>query len=109
SGERGRRHHERLGRVADEALVQSRGVWRPAVAPVTPVGEVAGPAVALADPAGAPDPGGISTVLVGPEGGWSPEERAGRDLVRLPGSVLRCETAAVAAGVLLAQARAAGR
>ena len=46
-------------------------------------------------------------VAIGPEGGWSPEEvqLAGSGLVRLPGRVLRAETAAVVAGSQLVQAR----
>jgi 16S rRNA U1498 N3-methylase RsmE len=46
-------------------------------------------------------------LLVGPEGGWAPEERAlGAPLVGLGEHVLRAETAAVTAGVLLAALRA---
>jgi 16S rRNA (uracil1498-N3)-methyltransferase len=47
-------------------------------------------------------------VLVGPEGGWSATERAaaGR-LVRLGPTILRAETAALAAGVLLSALREA--
>lgn len=48
------------------------------------------------------------TVLVGPEGGWSDGESdaAGGRRVSLGASVLRTETAAVAAGVLLTALRA---
>lgn len=47
-------------------------------------------------------------VLVGPEGGWEEAEReeAGGVLVGLGPSVLRTETAAVVAGVLLCALRA---
>jgi RsmE family RNA methyltransferase len=45
-------------------------------------------------------------VLIGPEGGWSESERArGLVAVGLGTTVLRAETAAVAAGVLLTVAR----
>jgi RsmE family RNA methyltransferase len=46
-------------------------------------------------------------VLVGPEGGWSPqEEESARARVDLGPSVLRTESAAVAAGVFLVGLRA---
>ncbi len=46
------------------------------------------------------------TVLVGPEGGWSDDERAcGLPTVGLGPHVLRTETAAVAAGALLVALR----
>jgi 16S rRNA (uracil1498-N3)-methyltransferase len=47
------------------------------------------------------------TVLVGPEGGWSDEELAAVPVkVGLGPHVLRAETAAMAAGVLLSAMRA---
>ena len=100
------RNLERLRRVAIEAAMQSRQRGLPTVEPVATFAEVAsGEGVGLADAgpaAGAPSLS-IPTVLVGPEGGWSDEERAavGGRFVRLGASVLRAETAAVAAGVLL--------
>jgi 16S rRNA (uracil1498-N3)-methyltransferase len=63
--------------------------------------------LALAEPGG-PSPGPDTVaVAVGPEGGWSPAELeavAGR--VGLGPHVLRAETAAVVAGVLLVDRRA---
>lgn len=104
------RNLERWRRVAVEAAMQSRRVWLPEVEPVRPFRSVvdsdAG-GVWLADAAGVEGPtladGAQVTVLVGPEGGWSHGERAaGADrFVRFGGSVLRAETAAIAAGVLL--------
>ena len=100
------RNLERLRRVAVEAAMQSRQRWLPVVEPVRSFAEVAaGDRVALADgdPSASPPTLAWPTVLVGPEGGWSEEERAsgsGR-FVRFGSSVLRAETAAVAAGVLL--------
>lgn len=68
-------------------------------------GEVAG--VAIAVPGGAPLSLATPTVLVGPEGGWSDEELAAVPAkVGLGPHVLRAETAAMAAGVLLAAMRA---
>ena len=105
------RNLERLRRVAREAAMQSRRRWLPEVAEVRPFAAVAaGASVALAD--GAEDAAPLdlarwTTVLVGPEGGWSDAERAagvGRR-VRFGPTVLRAETAAVAAGVLLSALR----
>ena len=100
------RNLERLRRVSVEAAMQSRQRWLPTVEPVRAFGDAAtGDGVALADGDPAAEAPSLArpTVLVGPEGGWSDEERAaaaGR-LVRLGPSVLRAETAAIAAGVLL--------
>jgi 16S rRNA (uracil1498-N3)-methyltransferase len=102
------RNLERLRAVAREAAMQSRRVRLPDVEPLGAfVDAVAGPGVALADPDGdGPDPAVTPVVLVGPEGGWSPTERAGAErFVRLGPTILRAETAAVAAGVLLSALR----
>lgn len=106
---------DRFEKVAREAAMQSRQVFRPVVSRVTPdletllgVPEIArqGGAVALTDPQGDANLEGISTLVVGPEGGFSDRELAAIDRwVRLPGGILRSETAAIAAGVLLARAR----
>ena len=101
-------HLERLRKVARQALMQSRGLWMPEVDGVVEVASlVHGEGAALADPAGCSISAGVRTVLVGPEGGWSDRELSlGRDrLVGLGGGVLRTETAAVAAGVLLTALR----
>ncbi len=64
------------------------------------------PGAALADPGGRPPTGEDTTILCGPEGGWSDAERAeDRDRVGLGPAVLRAETAAVAAGALLGALR----
>ncbi|HAQ22744.1 MAG TPA: hypothetical protein DCR10_04265, partial [Acidimicrobiaceae bacterium] len=67
------------------------------------------PAVALAEPGGeplgAPGAGPVDVVLVGPEGGWTDDELAGRRTVGLGSTVLRAETAAIAAGTLLVALR----
>lgn len=104
-------HHRRHVRIAREAAMQSRRVRLPRVSPTRSLHEVLDryPGAILADPDGSPMPicrGSIDEamplVVVGPEGGFSPEERSGRGTVRLPGGILRTETAAIAAGVLLA-------
>ena len=43
--------------------------------------------------------------MIGPEGGWTPEELDGKECFSLGGSVLRSETAAISAGVLLTSLR----
>lgn len=105
------RNVERLRRVAREAAMQSRRRWLPEVVPVqsfAAVSEAAGAALADGDPAAeSPDPARWSTVLIGPEGGWSDAERAtaaGR-FVRFGPNVLRAETAAVVAGAVLVALR----
>lgn len=104
-------HIQRLRKVARQAVMQSRRMWLPEVDGVvglkdllTDVGPPDG--VAVTDPAGGPVPAGVSTLLVGPEGGWSDSELLGRTLVGLGGGVLRTETAAIAAAALLTSIRA---
>ena len=101
---------ERFRRVAREAAMQSRRVYLPEVLAVGEPADVAdGPAVAVAEPGGeplgAPGAGPVDVVLVGPEGGWTDDELAGRRTVGLGSTVLRAETAAIAAGTLLVALR----
>jgi 16S rRNA (uracil1498-N3)-methyltransferase len=100
--------HRRLVRVAREAAMQSRQAWLPAVEPVTDFATlVAQPGVALAERGGEPPGLRHSLVLVGPEGGWAPEELAAEGpRVALATGVLRAETAAITAGVVLVALRA---
>jgi len=96
-------HVERLRRIARQAAMQSRRTWLPAVHDLQSFAEVAAtPGAALAEPDGAPPSLERPVVLVGPEGGWSEEEAAAAlPRVGLGPTVLRAETAAVAAGALL--------
>lgn len=106
-GERARRHTDRLRRVSREAAMQARRAWLPEVDDVRPFAEVAAwPGATLADSDGAPVSLDRPVVLVGPEGGWAPEERAaGLPSVTLGPHVLRAETAAIVAGALLCARR----
>ena len=108
-GERRARAVQRLRRVAREAGAQSRRVWLPEVVAVADLDELAGRLapvpVALAQLGGDPPSIGHPAVAVGPEGGWDPSELAGRPLMGLGPTVLRAETAAVAAGLLLCALR----
>ncbi|MFZ4717806.1 MAG: RsmE family RNA methyltransferase [Ilumatobacteraceae bacterium] len=103
-GERGVKPMARLQRVAREAAVQSRRVWLPVVRGPVPFEQAAAlPGAALAEPGGEAG-GGHRTVLIGPEGGFSPDELAvALPRIALVDTVLRVETAAVAAacGMLL--------
>lgn len=119
--ERAAKQLERLRRVAREACAQSRRLWLPEVliaggleqlvaeGNVDSDGIVAEATVA-ADAGGRPLRSTDRTVLVGPEGGWDDGELlvAGRELDRvgLGEHVLRAETAAITAGVLLTTLRA---
>lgn len=100
--------HARLERVAREAVMQSRRLWLPEICPVAAFADVAAEAGACrADRGGGPPSLALPLILTGPEGGWDPIERAcGLPVVGLGPGVLRAETAAIAAGVLLAALRA---
>jgi 16S rRNA (uracil1498-N3)-methyltransferase len=110
-GDRADRAVAKLRRVAREASAQCRRVWLPAVTEVRTLAELAQPTgdgvMALAQLGGEPPAPGTTLLAVGPEGGWSPEELAlGLPAVGLGPFVLRSETAAMAAGSILAALRA---
>ena len=87
--------------------MQSRRAWLPEVTDVTELADVASlPGAALAEPGGAPPSLDRPVVLVGPEGGWAPEEVGlGLPTVDLGPTVLRAETAAVAVAAVLGALR----
>lgn len=94
---------QRLARVVRAASMQSRRVYMPVVeGPLALDDMLSGEGVALAEPDGAGLWDDVTTVVVGPEGGFSPGEmaRASRR-VSLGQSILRAETAAVVAGARL--------
>ncbi len=98
----------RLNRVAREAAMQSRRSWLPEVATLASFAEVASlPGAARAERGGRPPTLANPTILIGPEGGWADVERTGHvPEVALGPTVLRAETAAIAAGAVLAGLRA---
>ncbi len=101
---------ERLRAVARAAAVQSHRPHLPEVADITEPAALVrdhGPGLALAARDGVRLTADVVTLLVGPEGGWDEAERSlGAPLVGLGANVLRAETAAIAAGVLLLAHRA---
>lgn len=107
-GPRAARQGERLMMAARQAAMQSRRCWLPEVVSLAQVSDVCSlPGAAMADQGGSPPTLAHPVVLVGPEGGWSPAERdRGHLRVGLGEHVLRAETAAIAAGVVLAALRA---
>ena len=105
---RAERHVERWRMIARQAAMQCRRTTLPEVAPVASFRSVAAlPRAALADASGTPPTLDRPVVLIGPEGGWTPEERGeGLPVVRLAAHILRAETAAITAGAVLAGLRA---
>lgn len=102
-GDRLDRQLARWRRISREAAMQSRRVRLPELDGPVAVADLAGsPGVAMAERSGATPTLQHPTVLVGPEGGWSEAERA-LDCPRVcvGTHVLRVETAALAAAVLL--------
>ena len=98
-------HVARWRRVAREAAMQSRRTRLPVVSGVVAFGDLVGP-IGSAGALAAPGGGFLSldrpVLLIGPEGGWDPEEMAcGLPAVGLGPTVLRAETAALAGAVVL--------
>jgi 16S rRNA (uracil1498-N3)-methyltransferase len=109
-GDRAAKSLERLGRVASEAAAQSRRLWMPELTGPCTLAELAqatAPGHLHQAELGGPPPNGSETaVAVGPEGGWDDGERGlGLPTLGLGPAVLRSETAAVAAAILLCALR----
>ena len=99
------RQHERLVRVSREASMQSRRSWLPEVRTVATFAEVASiDGAVIADRDGARIEASHQVVLIGPEGGWSSDERT-LPAVGLGVNVLRAETAAITAAALMIDRR----
>lgn len=103
------RQRERLQRVVRDAASQSRQCWLPILEGPRQLAEVlAEPGAMLADPDGVPMAGELPSgpVVIGPEGGLDATEhgiadRFGVPRVSLGRGILRVETAAVVAAVLV--------
>jgi len=105
-GERVPGNLDRVGRIAAESLKQCQRPRLPVIGPVVGLEDLAAePGVlVICDPYGAPAAPGTATattLLIGPEGGFTAEELALLPVrtkrVRLAASILRIETAALAA------------
>jgi 16S rRNA (uracil1498-N3)-methyltransferase len=104
--DRAARQLVRLERVAREASMQSRRCVLPRLEVGVAFDEVAdAPTAVLADRGGRRLTPDDHVVLIGPEGGWEPAEREGRPCVGLGPTILRAETAAIAAGARLTALR----
>jgi len=114
-------HLEKLRRRALEAIKQCGAAWAPRVDPGTGVAELLARIGSgehwLADATGQPPPAVLKaepvTVIIGPEGGFSPAERSslierGYRPTSFGQHTLRFETAALAAAVAVATARQRG-
>ncbi len=109
---------DRLDRVALESMKQCARAWTLDILPPTEFqGALQSPGgpVVVADAGGAdyrPSGAGMITLLIGPEGGWAPDEldaarRAGAVLARFGAYTMRTEVAAVvaSAGILSVEPR----
>ena len=96
----------RLTRVARESGMQSRRVRLPVVESMVSAEVAVGrTGVAMAAPGGETLDADVGLLLVGPEGGWTDAELGDRRRVGLGPTVLRAETAAIAAGTLMVALR----
>ena len=97
---------ERLARVVRESGMQSRRVRLPVLESPQRVSVAAqGPGVAMAEPGGSGLDGDVGLLLIGPEEGWTAAELGDRRRVGLGSTVLRSDTAAIAAGALMVALR----
>ena len=96
----------RWERIIREAAMQSHQVRLPMVEAVLPALDwLARPDVSIAHFDGVPLTSEHTSIAIGPEGGWSESEvAAASGQVTLGSTVLRAETAAIAAGTLLTAA-----
>jgi 16S rRNA (uracil1498-N3)-methyltransferase len=102
------RNVRRLRTVARAAAMQARRPFLPTVADVVAFADFAAgePALKLAHPDGVVLDAEVTTIAVGPEGGWSEDElQLVPRHVDLGPTTLRAETAALAAGVLMTALR----
>ena len=87
---------DRYSRIARAAAMQSRRVFLPTVSGPTPLSSFASEGVAVAEPGGTAEWGDITTVIIGPEGGFTASEMAGiSSAIHLGPTILRAETAAI--------------
>jgi len=103
---RAQRNLDRLRRVAREAAMQSRRFTLPDLTDVASMASVGAQGFVRADRGGTPLSLACPSIAIGPEGGWSDDERiAMPDSIGLSDTVLRAETAAIAAAAVLVALR----
>lgn len=87
---------DRYTRIVRAAAMQSRRVFLPTVSGPVSLANVTGQGVAFAEPGGSASADAVTTLVIGPEGGFSPAEVAiAPALADLGPSILRAETAAI--------------
>ena len=98
---------QRFTRISKSALEQSKGVWLPGLSFKNTFSEIVNiPDIHLADIEGDPIGENHRCLAIGPEGGWSEAEYDfALPKVSINRQVLRSETAAVAAGAVMASLR----
>ena len=86
--------------------MQSRRTWLPSIRSITALADVlAMPGCAIAEPGGVEISREHHIVVIGPEGGFAPDELTTQvPTVSLGESILRAETAAIVAGALMMRA-----
>ncbi len=99
-------NYPRLQKIIEEAASQARRLRMPLLhellTPQAAYEEMSRLGrVAMAEPGGKTFAGDLSCVMIGPEGGWTPEELLIADGLELSSGILRVETAATVAGYLL--------
>lgn len=98
--------HRRWTAVARAAVEQAKRCWLPQLDPITDVSGLAGRGAARVDRGGEVPSLARRVVAVGPEGGWDDRERELLPTaIDLGPHVLRAETAALTAGVVLCSLR----
>ena len=98
---------ERYRRIALAAAMQSRRVYLPEIIGPVSLGALGVDDVAMAEPGGQASWDGVRTLVIGPEGGFSPNELASSlPTIDLGRTILRAETAAiVGASLMVAHSR----
>lgn len=93
---------DRYRRISRAAAMQSRRVYLPQLLGPLSLQELGTSGVAFAEPGGTASWADIHTLVIGPEGGLSPEELSvALPRIDLGGNILRAETAAIVGAALM--------
>ena len=98
---------DRYRRIALAAAMQSRRVYLPEIVGPVSLDALGVDGIAMAEPGGQASWDGVRTLVIGPEGGFSPSELASSlPTIDLGSTILRAETAAiVGASLMVAHSR----